>query len=360
MFRTIRHRILCIVLILFLLTLTACARPLSSDDISATRDRAMRRTMGFDCYLDTAGTLHINPDVLAQYADEYKSLDGSTDIRAFAAVNNVGTIFLHQDGSLTIPIYQQDDVDHVRAQESVRDLLQSAWSQFTFRYIGESSDINAPWLITDDGRQFSGRDLEWNQRVDYANNSAAIRPDGVVMVRAHLTDYLAFPQSTGWDGTTIQIANLPNCGTLIGLTADRKLVQCIYNEQVYQDVQSHNPIVNHLDEPATELIYDTAGSVVIARRPNGTLFVAFAANPDVVPLFDENKAYDQLIYARSTQTTDGEISVADTGFWLAVTPDGTVEYLPTASASESDIAADKAAYAWILSRTDVRRLHSNS
>lgn len=352
-------RLLCALLsLLLLLSLTACARPLSADAIAATRDRAMRRTFSLDCYLDSAGTLHINPDVLAQYDDEYKSLDGSTDIRAFAAVNNVGTIFLCQDGSLTIPIYQQDNVDHVRAQESVRDLLQSAWSQFTFRYIGESSDINAPWLITNDGRQFSGKDLEWNQRVDYANNSAAIRPDGVVMVRPHLTDYLALPQAIGWDGITVQIANLPNCGILVGLTADRKLVQCIYNEQVYRDVQSHNTIVNHLDEPATELIYDTAGSVVIARRPNGTLFVAFAANPDAAPLLDKNAAYDQLIYARSTQIADGSISITDTGFWLAVTPDGTVEYLPAAGASESAIAADKSSCAWILSRTDVQRLHN--
>ena len=67
------RRRFCALLAILLLTLTACARPLSADDVAATRDRAMRSTVGFDYYIDTNGILRIDPKQTVN--PEYAALD---------------------------------------------------------------------------------------------------------------------------------------------------------------------------------------------------------------------------------------------------------------------------------------------
>lgn len=340
-------RLLCALLsLLLLLSLTACARPLSADTISATRDRAMRSTVGFDYYIDANGILRIDPKQTVN--PEYAALDGASDI---AAAVNVpcwyGTCFVRKDRTPVFPktleMQQQAAKGDWMSQFRIdaRTTLIDAWRGKSIQYIGNSStDLTVPWMLTSDGVLYANTE-QIADSVAYVNGSAVIHRDGTVKYMRSANQWAAPEPSSDWKNI-VQVADLFQSGTLIGLTADGALVQYIYDADAYP----RTPVCD-LSGTFTELLPDTGfGNTLFARCPDGTLKNVFAASEDAVPQFSEKTPYDQLIFN------------VDTGFWLAVTPDGTVEYLPAAGASEAAIAADKASCAWILSRTDVQRLHN--
>ena len=138
------------------------------------------------------------------------------------------------------------------------------------------------------------------------------------------------------------IASHPNrIGQIVseGLTDEQKIVQYVYNE-----ASENKNAYSDLDGQYTELIRSSGGGSLIARRTDGSLAVVYAVWPSKMPVPDPNNRYDQLIC-----TIDE--------FWLAVTPEGTVKYVPKASDTEERINGIQANYAWLLSRTDVKTLH---
>ena len=340
------RRLLCTLLsLLLLLSLTACTQSRSADDISATRDRAMRCTMGFDYYIDTNGILRIDPKQTAN--PEYAALDGASDI--FAATNVpcwYGTCFVRRDHTLVFPktleMQQQAAKDDWMSQFCIdaRTDLIDAWGGKSIQYIGNSStDLTVPWMLTSDGVLYANTE-QIADSVAYVNGSAVIHRDGTVKYMRSANQWATPEPSSDWKNI-VQVADLFQSGTLIGLTADGTLVQESYDADAYPRI----PVCD-LSGTFTELLPDTGfGNTLFARRLDGTLKIVFSASEDIVPQFNEKTPYDQLIFN------------VDTGFWLAVTPDGAVEYLPAAGASEAAIAADKASCAWILSCTDIQRLH---